>query len=174
MTILVVDTDPSQVRTVALPLRQRGYRVLWATSFGEAQRLLDAERPQALIADVRLEAYNGLHLLIRARAVRPEVTAIITSTEPDRVLADETRRLDGTFLVKPVKLEDVVAAIERRRFVSSTPRVSLAALVYREFRDDDGAPSIARRPMPPPDREVPAKSARRDSTLGRGFGRGRR
>jgi two-component system KDP operon response regulator KdpE len=175
MSILIVDTDPSQVRALALPLREHGYRVLEATSFREAQRMWDAEQPRALIADVRLEAYNGLHLLIRARAVRPDVTAIITSRVADRALADETRRLGGTFLVKPVEARDIVAAIEQRApVVASAPRVSLAALIYREFRDDDGAPSVSRQPVPPPEREVPASSARRDSTLVRPVSRGRR
>jgi DNA-binding response OmpR family regulator len=112
VTILVVDTNPTLVRALSLQLRECGYRALGATSFHEAQRMWDAEQPQVLVADVRLAAYNGLHLLIRARAVRPEVTAIITSPVPDRVLADETQRLGGTFLVKPVDVGDIVTAIE--------------------------------------------------------------
>lgn len=174
MTILVVDTNPSLVRALALQLREYGYRVLEATSFREAQRLWDAEEPQVLVADVRLEAYNGLHLLIRARAVRPDITAIITSPAADRVLADETRRLGGTYLVKPVDAGDIVAAIEHHvPVVAPAPRVSLTTLIYREFHDD-GAPSVTRRRIPASEPDVAASPVPVDPTLVRAVSHGRR
>lgn len=175
VTILVVDSNPTQVRALAGPLRECGYQVLEATSFPEAQRIWDAEHPQVLVADVRLEAYNGLHLLIRARAVRPEVTAIITSPVPDRVLADETRRLGGTFLMKPVDVGDIVATIEHHvPVVARAPKVSLTTLIYREFHDADGAPALARRPVPPSERDMPASSAHAQPKRVRAAGHGRR
>ena len=175
VSILVVDTDPSQVRALGLRLRKRGYRVLEATSFGDAQRMWDAEEPQVLVADVRLEAYNGLHLLIRARAVRPEVTAIITSPVPDSVVADETRRLGGTFMVKPVDVGDIVNAIEHRvPVVAPAAKVSLTTLIYREFHDADGAPALARRPLPPSQHDMPSSSTHADPTRIRAARHGRR
>lgn len=165
VSVLVVDTNPCLVRALALQLREYGYRVLEATSFRDAQGLWDAEEPQVLVADVRLEAYNGLQLLIRARAIRPDVTAIITSPVADGVLADETRRLGGTLLVKPVDVGKIVAVIEQRvPLIAPAPRVSLTTLIYREFHDNDRAPASARRPMPPSEHEVAASSPRADST----------
>ena len=175
VTILVVDINPSHVWALAGQLRECGYRVLEATSFGEARQLWDAEDPQVLVADVRLEQYNGLHLLIRARAVRPDVTAIITSEVPDRVLADETRRLGGTFLVKPVEVGAIVSAIEQHRpVVAPASRVSLASLIYREFHDADGAPAGARRPAHGSEREAPPPPSAGHSTPVRAAGHGRR
>ena len=173
MTILVVDTNPSLVRALALQLREYGYRVLEATSFRDAQRLWDAEEPQVLVADVRLDAYNGLHLLIRARAVRPDITAIITSPAADRVLADETRRLGGTFLVKPVDAADIVTAMEHQvPVVAPASRVPLTTLIYREFHDD-GAPAVTRRRMPA-EPDVAASPVPVDPTLVRAVSHGRR
>ena len=166
-TILVVDTDPFQVRALAVQLRERGYRVLEAMSFREAQRTWDARKPQVLVADVRLEAYNGLHLLIRARAVRPDIKAIITSPVSDRVLAAETRRFGGTFLLKPLDVGDIVAAIEGRVPVVAPNRVPLTSLIYREFHDVHRVPSVARREMPPPEREVAASPAHLKPTRSR-------
>lgn len=175
VTILVVDTDPTQVRALARQLRGCGYQVLEATSFPEAQRIWDAEHPQVLVADVRLEAYNGLHLLIRARAVRPDVTAIITSPVFDRVLADETRRLGGTLLMKPVDVGDIVATIEHHvPVVARAPKVSLTTLIYREFHDADGAPALARRAVPPSEQDMPASSAHAAPKRVRAASHGRR
>ena len=146
---------------MAVLLRECGYRVVEATSYADARRLWDAEQPHVLLADVRLDAHNGLHLFIRAQAVNPDVTAIITSPVADRVLADETRRLGGTFMLKPVDIDEVVSAIERRVPVRTyaTNKASLATLVYREFHDDDGAtPVVARRDVPRPERDLPGST----------------
>ena len=143
---MVVDADPNQAGALALELRECGYRVLEATSYSEARRLWDAEQPQVLVADVRLEAFNGLQLLIRARGLRHDVTGIITSPVADRVLADETRRLGGTFLLKPVDVGAIVEVIEQCvPAIAPRPQVSLASLIYREFHHDNGASAIVAR-----------------------------
>ena len=158
VSVLVVDADPNQAGALAVQLRECGYRVIEATSYGDARRLWDAEQPQVLVADVRLDGFNGLQLLIRARAIRPDVTGIITSAVADRVLSDEIRRLGGTFLLKPVDLDAIVGAIEQRvPAVISTSKVSLASLIYREFHDDNGGSAVvARRHTPRPDHKPPA------------------
>ena len=165
VTVLVVDSDASKVRALALPLRECGYRVLEATSFPDAIRLWDAEEPQVLVADVRLEAFNGLQLVIRARAARPDVTAIVTSPVADRVLADETRRVGGTFLVKPVVVDEIVAAIEHRVPVARYERrVSIASLIYREFHDDSAVPASVKPQASASDRKAPTAPPRKHST----------
>ena len=113
-TALVVDTDTGSVRALASLLRGRGYSVLEATSFLDGRRLWDAEHPEVLVADIRLGAFNGLQLLIRAREDRPDLVAVITSPVPDTVLADEARRFGGTFFVKPVQPERMLEAIGHR------------------------------------------------------------
>ena len=144
-----MDADPDQASALALQLRDCGYRVIEATSYVEARRLWDAEQPHALVADVRLDGFNGLQLLIRARADRPDVTGVITSLVADRVLSDEVQRLGGTFLLKPVNVDQIVAAIEQRvPLVTARAKVSLASLIYREFHDDNGASAVVARREP--------------------------
>jgi len=112
-TALVVDTDPIYVRGVASLLRDHGYSVLEATSFQEGRRLWDAEHPQILVADIRLGSFNGLQLLIRARADRSDLSAVITSPVADKVLAEEARRFGGSFFVKPVEPKRLLDALAR-------------------------------------------------------------
>lgn len=68
-----------------------------------------------LIADVRLGQFNGLQLLLRVRADRPDLTAVITCAFEDKVLEAETQRFGGIFLVKPVSAEDVLVTLLRSR-----------------------------------------------------------
>ena len=113
--VLVVDSNPKNIDELGIALRNRGFQLLEATSYEGGKRLWITEKPQVLIANVRLGQFNGLQLLIRAKAERPDVAAFITSSFSDRVLEAETQRLGGTFLVRPFVLEDLVAAIMDKR-----------------------------------------------------------
>ncbi len=110
--VLVVDLDHGHVQKLASALRKEGYAALEATSFADGKRLWDTEHPQVMVADIRLGDFNGLQLLIRARAERPNLFAVITSPVADTVLEEETRRFGGTFLIKPVGAMQILAAIE--------------------------------------------------------------
>jgi DNA-binding response OmpR family regulator len=112
---LIVDSDINAIHAIGKVLRQRGYGILEATTFDEAKRLWTAEHPPILIADVRLGQFNGLQLLLRARADRPDVIAIITSTVADKVLEADTLRFGGTFLVKPIAAEQVIELVQSMR-----------------------------------------------------------
>jgi ActR/RegA family two-component response regulator len=111
LKVLVVDSDPENVHELGRALRNQGYEPLEATAFEAAKALWMAEKPSMLIADIRLGQYNGLQLLLRAKAELPDVAAVITCGFPDKVLEAETQRLGGTFLVKPLRAEDVLTAL---------------------------------------------------------------
>lgn len=113
---LIVDIEPQCLFDLSRAFRAAGYRTLGATSFADAKRLLIAELPQILVADVRLGEFNGIQLLMLAREVRPAISAVITNAFVDPVLEEETHRLGGTFLVKPFHLRDLLDAVR------STPR----------------------------------------------------
>ena len=111
--VLLVDTELRVLHDFAEALRCEGYDVLPATSFQEGKRLWMHHHPGVLVVDVRLGEFNGLQLLMRARADRPDLHAIITCPFADPVLEAEARRFGGDFLVKPIDPVQIVAAIER-------------------------------------------------------------
>jgi DNA-binding response OmpR family regulator len=118
--VLVVDADAASRQQLNAKLREAGFDTLDAATYEEGRRLWISERPSVLIADIRLGQFNGLQLLLHARAAQPGITALITCSFPDRVLEMETARFGGTFFVKPLDIEKVLAAIrEHRRPASS-------------------------------------------------------
>ena len=58
--------------------------------------------PDLLITDVRLAAFNGLHLLLRGRLRHPGMAAVITAAFPDEGLKAETAQVGASYLEKPV------------------------------------------------------------------------
>lgn len=113
MKVLVVDSDSQNVQALVAAFRSRGCETLEATSFDQAKGLWIAEQPPILVADIRLGQFNGLQLLLRAKADRPDVVAAITCATPDTVLEAETRRFGGRFFVKPIAPDDVCATLLR-------------------------------------------------------------
>ena len=79
-----------------------GFQVVPCSTFEDAKREIATLRPDILITDVRLGAYNGLQLALLARDVRPDVRVVVFSGFDDPVLKQEARRIGATYLVKPV------------------------------------------------------------------------
>lgn len=89
-----------------------GFHVTVADNFHEALERLRIP-PALLIADIRLGEYNGLHLVLRGKAVKRDLAAIVTSGVADSVLQSEAEQLGATFVLKPASTEEFLAAICR-------------------------------------------------------------
>jgi two-component system response regulator GlrR len=114
--ILVVDDDPDLLHLIGLRLSSAGYAVSQAASGEEALRLFQAEQPQAVITDLRMDGMDGHALFARLHEAAPSVPVIILTahgTIPDAVAA--TQRGAFGFLTKPFDgqelLERVAAAV---------------------------------------------------------------
>lgn len=78
-----------------------GYRITATTSFEHGRRAL-SERPDLLVAAVRLGRYNGLQLVIRGRTINPGLRAIVLADYPDVVMQREAEQAGAVYLETPV------------------------------------------------------------------------
>jgi two-component system phosphoglycerate transport system response regulator PgtA len=109
--ILVVDGNTSELASLVEPLRNAGYPAVGADNFETARRLLHTQWCDLLITDLRLAAYNGLHLVFHSRVLNPAATAIVLSPIPDVSIETETRHLGAHFIVGPVDPERLVTLV---------------------------------------------------------------
>ena len=109
---LVVSRAAADLTSRLAVLRETSCDAIGTTDFREAQRLLDANQPDLLIADVRLGQFNGLHLTISSRFRNPFSRAILLDTTHDHVLEAETQRYGAAYLVNPAPSEPQ-ATVER-------------------------------------------------------------
>ena len=110
--ILLVEADRTPAMVAEEALAADGHRVAWVDSFKDTLRLANAQRPDLLVAALRLGAYNGLHLLLRLRASDPDLPVVITA-EPSDLSADVTL-FHATFVAKPIQsgqLREAVSAL---------------------------------------------------------------
>jgi DNA-binding response OmpR family regulator len=111
--ILVVEDAASTLGALLEFLQGQGYHAIGAGSFPEARRMADEEGPDLLVIDVRLGAYNGMHLLVRERATHPERPVILTTGYPDPLIEAEARSYGAEFLPKPYHPSELLNLIRR-------------------------------------------------------------
>jgi DNA-binding response OmpR family regulator len=111
--ILVVSNDGIGLAHTLTTLQEAGYRASGASTFEEAKLFLAGESPDLVIADECLGAFNGLHVIMRARALRPDVSAIVTTRAKSRGLEADAKSLNVEWMVKPKNAADWLAPISR-------------------------------------------------------------
>lgn len=118
VSALLVEPALPEALSICTTLAESGFEVTIAETFLQAKERLSARSPAVLITEVRLSEYNGLHLVVRGRSLRPALAALVMSPVPDPVLQADAEALGATFLVKPVVDRDLVAAVFRTLFQS--------------------------------------------------------
>ncbi len=111
--ILVVSNDGVGLAHTLTALHEAGYEARGASSFEEAKRFLADAPPDLVIADECLGAYNGLHVIMRARAIHPDVSAIVTTPVKSRGLEADARNLNVEWMLKPQTPAEWLAPISR-------------------------------------------------------------
>jgi DNA-binding NtrC family response regulator len=111
-SILIVEDDRAALDGLMTLVEDAGYRVTGVQSFEEARRAL-ADRPDVLVTDIRLGAYNGLQLVIRGRAMNPRLGAIVVTGHPDVVVQREAEKLDAIHMDKPIDPARLLRELER-------------------------------------------------------------
>jgi two-component system response regulator GlrR len=110
--ILVVDDDPDLLDLIGMRLTAAGYEVALAASGAEALAVFRAERPRAVVTDLRMDGMDGHALFDRIHAEAPSVPVIILTahgTIPDAVAA--TQRGVFGFLTKPFDGKELLARV---------------------------------------------------------------
>jgi DNA-binding NtrC family response regulator len=121
-TALIVDTDVVQVFHLARLIEAAGFRCLSATGFIPARRVVYDDHPEIVVTNLRLGAFNGIHIAYLAKVQSAATRVMVYAREYDRLLAAEALAA-GAFY-------------ERLEFVpNSIVRFLRAALPDRDRRD---------------------------------------
>ena len=111
--ILVVDDDRQVLRYLTELLQEAGFDTVSCERFLDAKGMLATSRPDLLLTDLRLGAYNGLQLAIFARERHPGLPVIVLTGYEDPTLRDEATRAGASFLVKPVTRTVLLDAVQK-------------------------------------------------------------
>jgi DNA-binding response OmpR family regulator len=113
--VLVVDDAPPNVKLLRLILQEAGYPVVEAYSGAEALEKLRAERPGAMILDVRMPGMSGYEVCRRVRqdpefSALPVIMVTALAAPEERVRGIEAGATD--FISKPFNKKELLARLE--------------------------------------------------------------
>jgi putative two-component system response regulator len=112
--LLVVDDEESIRVALARFLRSRGYEVTAVSSAVDALAALDRDRCDLAICDVRMPSMTGMELLPALLEKDAELAVVMLTAVNDASTATEAiARGASDYLVKPIELADLHAAVER-------------------------------------------------------------
>jgi len=112
--ILIVDDEPDMVDNCARILRRAGHRCLTATDPHRALALLESERPDLLLTDLKMPEIDGLALLRRAHELDPALPVVVITAFATIESAVATVK-EGAFdyLPKTFSLDQLTIVVDR-------------------------------------------------------------
>jgi CheY-like chemotaxis protein len=113
LKVLLVDDDPTFRSTLAEAVRGWGYRTIETATLADTLRMVDRERPNALLLDVKLPDGSSISALDELRKRSPEMVIIIITgyvTHNDAFEAG-ARRVYG-YLTKPIEQSQLRTMLE--------------------------------------------------------------
>ena len=114
--ILLVDDQPDNLKLVSRYLHAKGYRVEAALSTGEADAIIERERPALVMVDLYMPGEDGMSWVSRVRREEGApiqflaFTAHATSDAVDRAYAAGCEEL----ITKPVPLQSLLGIVQSR------------------------------------------------------------
>ena len=113
MRILVVEDDESMRELLRLHLTSVGYDVEVAEDAIAAGYSVLKAPPDLIVCDVAMPHMDGFELgaALRADGGVPKVPVIFLTSDPEG--EGRARELGGTFLEKPIRLEELLAAVTK-------------------------------------------------------------
>jgi len=114
--ILVVDDEPTPRAFLEYTLRRATFEVIQGTSGEEALSLVESQRPDLLLIDVRMPGMDGIEVLRRLRkspASRGLPVIFLTAANLEVDELAEILELDPSdFLTKDVSSRELVARVQ--------------------------------------------------------------
>jgi DNA-binding NtrC family response regulator len=126
--VLVLDDEADMVVSCRRILERAGVACLTATDPELGLRLIEEERPDVIVTDLRMPGRDGLAVLARAREVDPEAVVLIITAHATLESAVEAVKAGAwDYLAKPFSADQLRLAVERglkqRRLVVENRRL---------------------------------------------------
>ncbi len=112
--ILILDDEADMIETCRRILATAGHECIASTDPRRALELLETERPDVLLTDLRMPAMDGIDLLHHAHEIDPSLPVIMLTayaTIESAVAAVREGAFD--YLSKPFTLDQLVVSVER-------------------------------------------------------------
>lgn len=112
--VLIVDDEEGIRKVLGVSLIQAGYHVLTAAQGKDAIQIVRDERPDIVLADIKMPGMDGIDLLQRIKEENPLTEVIIMTGHADLDFAVKSLQFDAAdFITKPIHYDALEVALKR-------------------------------------------------------------
>ena len=112
--ILIIDDDSMARRAISENLKVNDFSTVEASSGREAINILEAERPDSVLLDLKMPGMDGLETMQQLKSIDADVPVIIITGHGNIPTAVESIKLGAyDFLVKPPDFDKLVLILKR-------------------------------------------------------------
>lgn len=115
VSILLVEDEPAALALLAkiVPKKFPGVTVYTATDGRGGLELFKAHSSDIVITDINMPEMNGLQLIVKIRAIKPDVQIIVITGDTGKGLLDASIGIEvAHYIVKPVDFKLLFGGIE--------------------------------------------------------------
>ncbi len=112
--VLIIDDDPAMVQVISDICTEAGHTAIAYSSGQRALAMMHGHAPQLIITDIRMDAVGGMDVLRAAKTLLPGVPVIMVTANKQLAMAIDAMRAGSfDYILKPFKVDDLQAAIQR-------------------------------------------------------------
>jgi len=111
-SVLIVDDEPSILKSLSGLLSDEGFEVLTAANGYEALKIIDTEFPDLVLLDIWMPGIDGIETLKEIKKSNPYIQVIIISGHGTIETAVKATKLGAFDLIeKPLSIDKIIVAI---------------------------------------------------------------
>ena len=111
-TILVVDDEPSILKSLSGVLTDEGFDVLTASNGYEALKVIDTSSPDLVLLDIWMQGIDGIETLKEIKKDNPHTQVIMITGHGTIETAVQATKLGAfDFIEKPLSIDKVIVSI---------------------------------------------------------------
>jgi len=112
--ILIVDDDPSMIRTMTEALQPHGYEIISAPDGNQGLACIEFFKPQLVLLDMMMPKRSGLLVLEGMREMEVYIPAIMVTGNEGTRHRDYANIISvDAYLTKPIRVELLVRTVKR-------------------------------------------------------------
>ncbi len=116
MSILIIDDEEAQLKSLESFLKRRGFQIYTAKSGPEGYKLAQNNTIDLVLTDFRMPEWNGFAVLRKMKELNPEVDVVVITAYGSVEDAVEVMKAGAyDYLTKPIDLDELENLIQRVR-----------------------------------------------------------
>ncbi len=120
--LMIVDVEKDVCGFVKSFFEERNFEVVYAHNSLDALPMVEKEKPDVLLMDIKLPGMSGLDALPYIKTINPGTkVVIVTSIDDQEKINEAMTRGAESYITKPLLLEDLLETVKKVCLISDLP-----------------------------------------------------